>query len=87
MPLNPMRRIVCLAALSLTAHAAFTTAAALALDQTDLDTNRSVWDSQSASDYDYFLQRSCFCFPDTIRPGLVSVRSGVITTDWTKRLT
>ena len=61
------------------AHAAFTTATAFALDQTDLDTNRSLWDSQSASDYDYFLQRSCFCFPDTRRPGLVSVRSGVIT--------
>lgn len=51
----------------------------LALTQAELDAGRNLWNSFGSDDYDYFMQRSCFCFGDFVRPGLVEVRSGAIT--------
>ena len=36
-------------------------------------------DVNGSSNYDYFMQRSCFCIESYTRPGLVQVRSDVIT--------
>jgi hypothetical protein len=52
--------------------------AALALTQGELDASRNVWNANGSDDYDYFMQRDCFCFEDYIRPGLVEVRAGAI---------
>ena len=52
---------------------------ALALTQGEPDASRNLWNMSGSTDYDYFMQRFCFCFPDSIRPGLVQVRSEVIT--------
>ena len=52
---------------------------ALALTQGELDASRNLWNMSGSTDYDYFMQRSCFCQEDFIRPGLVQVRSEVIT--------
>jgi hypothetical protein len=49
-------------------------AAALALDQSELDANRILWDSHGISNYDYRAQLDCFCTPETVRPAIVSVR-------------
>ena len=51
---------------------------AFALDQTELDSNRALWNSFNTSDYDFILGRSCFCDPVTLRPGLVMVRADAI---------
>ncbi len=48
------------------------------LTQSDLDTNRALWESHHISDYDFVLGRSCFCDPTYGLPGLVSVRGGAI---------
>jgi hypothetical protein len=55
-----------------------TPAAAIALDQAELDLNRAKWNSFNISDYDFILGRSCFCDPVTVRPGLVMVRMDAI---------
>lgn len=52
---------------------------ALALDQLELDANRALWDLQGISNYDFLMQTICFCLPEVTRPGVVSVRSGAIT--------
>ena len=51
----------------------------LALTQGELDASRNLWNDSGSPDYDYFMQRSCFCQLEYIRPGLVEVRSDAIT--------
>jgi hypothetical protein len=53
---------------------------ALALTQHELDASRSFWDVNGLNDYDYVLQRTCFCISEARRPGLVQVRMGAIAT-------
>lgn len=53
-------------------------AAALALDQTELDANRALWDSHNITSYDYRAQLDCFCTPESVRPAIVSVRMDAI---------
>jgi hypothetical protein len=50
----------------------------LSLTQDELDMNRDLWNSAGPESYDFFMQRTCFCAPDSIRPGLVEVRDGLI---------
>jgi probable HAF family extracellular repeat protein len=52
---------------------------ALALTQVELETMRDLWIANGSKDYNFFMQQTCFCPPDVIRPGLVEVRSGSIT--------
>jgi hypothetical protein len=54
-------------------------AAALALEQSELDANRALWDSHNITSYDYQAQRDCFCTPEAVRPAIVSVRMDAIT--------
>jgi hypothetical protein len=49
------------------------------LSHVDLITNRSLWESHGISDYDFVLSIGCFCEPEQVRPGIVSVRSDSIT--------
>ncbi|MCA9168002.1 MAG: hypothetical protein KDB23_10055 [Planctomycetales bacterium] len=49
-----------------------------ALTQDELEAQRALWDAQSATDYDYVLQRECFCLDEARRPGLVQVRQAEI---------
>lgn len=60
--------------------AAFLTpaATALALDQSELDANRALWDSHNITNYDYRAQLDCFCTPEAVRPAIVSVRMDAI---------
>jgi hypothetical protein len=51
---------------------------AIAVDQSELDLNRTLWNSFNISDYDFILERSCFCDPMLLRPGLVMVRMDTI---------
>ncbi|MCA9185546.1 MAG: DUF6174 domain-containing protein [Pirellulaceae bacterium] len=55
------------------------TSPTLALTQAELDAKRDLWNTSGSMDYDYVLQRSCFCHPDFIQPGLVEIRAGMIT--------
>lgn len=48
------------------------------LTQHELDASRNLWNANGFHDYDYFMQRSCFCLGDVNRPGLVQVRDGVV---------
>jgi hypothetical protein len=48
------------------------------LTQIDLDANRSLWESSNISNYDFVLSIGCFCDPQEVRPGIVSVRSDLI---------
>jgi hypothetical protein len=52
---------------------------AQALTQQDLDVHRSLWESKQQGNYDFLLSIGCFCDPDSVRPGLINVRSGAIT--------
>jgi hypothetical protein len=49
-------------------------AAALALDQSELDANRALWDSYNITNYDYQGHLNCFCTPESVRSAIVSVR-------------
>jgi hypothetical protein len=51
---------------------------AAAITQAELDTMRALWSANGSEDYNFFLQRSCFCAPQSVRPGLVEVRSDMI---------
>lgn len=51
---------------------------AAAFDQSDLDLPRALWDSSGITDYNYIMQRSCFCSPDSIQPGFVKVRGDIL---------
>src|SRR5688572_10945799 len=53
-------------------------AAALALDQAELDANRALWDSHNMMNYDFRAQLGCFCPPELVRPAIVSVRMDAI---------
>lgn len=53
---------------------------AYGLTQAELDMKRDQWNAAGSENYDYFLQRLCFCAPESIRRGLVEVRSGIVTT-------
>jgi hypothetical protein len=53
-------------------------AAALALDQAELDANRTLWDSHNITSYDFRAQLGCFCPPELVRPAIVSVRMDAI---------
>ena len=52
--------------------------AAFAIDQSELDANRALWDSHNITNYDYQAQLNCFCTPETVRPAIVSVRMDAI---------
>jgi hypothetical protein len=51
---------------------------ALGLTQTELDTERSLWDSQHLTDYDYDFGQDCLC--GVTGTSRVSVRGGVVVT-------
>jgi len=54
-------------------------AASLLVDvQAELDANRLLWTTEAITEYDYRFQRGCFCLPDFVTPGIVSVRGGLI---------
>ncbi len=46
--------------------------------QDELDENRIRWNELGIADYDYRFERVCFCTPDFVRPGIISVRAGAI---------
>jgi Family of unknown function (DUF6174) len=46
--------------------------------QAALDANRARWDAANVLDYQYRMQRGCFCPPDLTEPGIVKVRDGAI---------
>ena len=46
--------------------------------QVELDTNRALWDSYRAVDYDYYYQRSCFCMYDYTKQFQVEVRNNTV---------
>ncbi len=46
--------------------------------QSELDANRSAWESLAYADYDFRLQISCFCPPEITQPVRVAVRDDVI---------
>ena len=50
------------------------------LDQIELELarNRALWNAFGDADYEYRMQRSCFCFPEFVAPGVVTVRADEI---------
>jgi hypothetical protein len=46
--------------------------------QAALDANRARWDAANVPDYQYRMQRGCFCAPELTEPGIVKVRDGAI---------
>lgn len=48
------------------------------LSQSDLDEQRNIWLDSGILHYDFRFQRTCFCAPDSVEPGIVSVVGGQI---------
>lgn len=42
--------------------------------QAELDEQLALWQGMEVADYSYRMQRSCFCVPSSVIPGLVVVR-------------
>ncbi|MGS2723704.1 DUF6174 domain-containing protein [Porticoccus sp. GXU_MW_L64] len=49
-----------------------------AVDTAQQPTPQITWQALNASNYDFDVQRSCFCTPEYTRPMRVSVRSGAV---------
>jgi hypothetical protein len=46
--------------------------------QAALTSNQKKWAENGADDYRYRMERSCFCLPEAVTPGIVKVRGGDI---------
>ena len=70
---------ICLVALaSLAVFTATTLATHLDTVQQELDARRQQWQSLDIEDYIYRFERSCYCVPEYVDPGLVHVVDGEI---------
>jgi hypothetical protein len=47
--------------------------------RSEFELRRNAWQALDIRDYDYTLQSSCFCPPDSLEPVVLSVRAGQIT--------